>query len=106
LRCAPPPAEVIERGKRFAAHFMDADTADIAFDDGAFTIAGTDRSMPIGKAAQMSFIPMGLPSELGVGLQGAGAFSSDGPSFPNGCHLRARNRPRHRRSRPRPLHSR
>jgi aerobic carbon-monoxide dehydrogenase large subunit len=79
--------EVIERGKRFAAHFMEADAADIAFADGAFTIAGTDRSMPIGQLAQMSFIPVGLPSELGVGLQGAGAFSSDVPSFPNGCHI-------------------
>jgi aerobic carbon-monoxide dehydrogenase large subunit len=79
--------EVIERGKRFAGHFMEADTADIAFADGAFTIAGTDRSMPIAQVAQMSFIPVGLPSELGVGLQGAGAFSSDVPSFPNGCHI-------------------
>jgi len=78
--------EVIERGKRFAAHFMEANAADIAFADGAFTIAGTDRSMPIGQVAQMSFIPVGLPSELGVGLQGAGAFNSDMPSFPNGCH--------------------
>jgi aerobic carbon-monoxide dehydrogenase large subunit len=79
--------EVIERGKRFAAHFMEANAADIAFADGAFTIAGTDRSMPIGRVAQMSFIPVGLPSELGMGLQGAGAFSSDMPSFPNGCHI-------------------
>src|SRR6516164_5471460 len=79
--------EVIERGKRFAAHFMEADAADIAFADGAFTIAGTDRSMPIAQVAQMSFIPIGLPSELGVGLQGAGGFSSDSPSFPNGCHI-------------------
>src|SRR5271169_3232573 len=54
--------------------------------NGAFTIAGTDRLMPIGQVAQMSFIPVGLPSALGVGLQGAGAFSSDMPSFPNGCH--------------------
>jgi aerobic carbon-monoxide dehydrogenase large subunit len=79
--------EVVERGKRLAAHFMEADAADIAFADGAFTIAGTDRTMPIGQVAQMSFIPMGIPSELGVGLQGAGAFSSDVPSFPNGCHI-------------------
>jgi aerobic carbon-monoxide dehydrogenase large subunit len=79
--------EVIARGKRFAAHFMEADAADIAFADGTFTIAGTDRSMPIGQVAQMSFIPVGLPSELGVGLQGVGAFSSDLPSFPNGCHI-------------------
>src|SRR5215467_8834160 len=79
--------EVIARGKRFAAHFMEADAVDIAFADGAFTIAGTDRSMPIEQVAQMSFIPVGLPSELGVGLQGAGAFSSEQPTFPNGCHI-------------------
>jgi aerobic carbon-monoxide dehydrogenase large subunit len=79
--------EVIERGKRFAAHFMEAGAADIAFADGAFTISGTDRSMPILQVAQMSFIPVGLPSELGVGLQGAGAFSPTLPSFANGCHI-------------------
>jgi aerobic carbon-monoxide dehydrogenase large subunit len=79
--------EVILRGKRFAAHFMEVDAADIAFADGVFTIAGTDRAMPIGEVARMSFIPVGLPSELGVGLQGAGAFNSDLPSFPNGCHI-------------------
>jgi aerobic carbon-monoxide dehydrogenase large subunit len=79
--------EIIARGKRFAAHFMEADAADIAFADGVFTIAGTDRSMPIAEVAAMSFIPVGLPSELGVGLQGAGAFNSDVPTFPNGCHI-------------------
>ena len=79
--------EIIERGKRFAAHFMEADAADIAFADGSFTIAGTDRSMPILQVARMSFIPVGLPSELGVGLLGAGAFSPGLPSFANGCHI-------------------
>src|SRR6516165_10861950 len=79
--------EVIERGKRFAAHFMETNAADIAFADSAFTIAGTDRSMSIEQVAKASFIPVGLPSQLGVGLQGAGAFSSDVPSFPNGCHI-------------------
>jgi len=28
-----------------------------------------------------------VPTELEVGLQGAGAFNSDMPSFPNGCHI-------------------
>jgi aerobic carbon-monoxide dehydrogenase large subunit len=28
-----------------------------------------------------------LPSKLAVGLQGARAFSSDAPSFPNGFHI-------------------
>lgn len=79
--------DVIDRGKKFAAHFMEADAADIDFADGKFVIAGTDKEMPIGQVAQMSYIPVGLPSELGVGLQGEGAFSANVPSFPNGCHI-------------------
>jgi carbon-monoxide dehydrogenase large subunit len=79
--------ELIEHGKRFAAHFMEANAADITFADGKFTIAGTDKAMPLLQVAGMSFIPMGLPSELGVGLEGAGAFAANVPSFPNGCHI-------------------
>jgi aerobic carbon-monoxide dehydrogenase large subunit len=79
--------DVIEKGKRLAAHFLEADAIDIAFADGVFSIAGTDRSMPIDQVARMSFMPMGLPSTLGVGLQGVGAFSSELSSFPNGCHI-------------------
>ena len=79
--------DVIDRGKKFAAHFMEADAADIDFADGKFVIAGTDKEMPISQVAQMSFIPVMMPAELGVGLQGAGAFSADVPSFPNGCHI-------------------
>jgi carbon-monoxide dehydrogenase large subunit len=79
--------DVIDRGKKFAAHFMEADAADIDFADGKFVIAGTDKEMPIEQVAQMSYIPVGLPSELGVGLQGEGSFSANVPSFPNGCHI-------------------
>ncbi|MFT5182063.1 MAG: carbon-monoxide dehydrogenase large subunit, partial [Alphaproteobacteria bacterium] len=78
---------VIEKGKKFAAHFMEADAADIDFADGKFVIAGTDKEMPISQVAQMSYIPVGLPAELGVGLQGDGAFAAAVPSFPNGCHI-------------------
>jgi carbon-monoxide dehydrogenase large subunit len=79
--------DVIDKGKKFAAHFMEADAADVDFADGKFVIAGTDKVMPIDQVAQMSFIPVHMPAELGVGLQGAGAFSADVPSFPNGCHI-------------------
>jgi carbon-monoxide dehydrogenase large subunit len=79
--------EVIERGKKFAAHFMESDAADIEFSDGKFTIAGTDKEMSLKQVAQMSFMPVHVPSELGVGLQGVGAFAAEVPSVPNGCHI-------------------
>ena len=99
--------EVIERGKRFAAHFMEADAADIAFADGAFTIAGTDRSMPIAQVAQMSFIPVG--SALGARRRPAGRrrLLLGHAELPQWLpYLRGRDRPRDRRGRTRPLHRR
>jgi len=79
--------DVIEKGKKFAAHFMEANAADIAFAEGKFTIAGTDKAMPIQQIAAMANIPMGLPPELGMGLQGSGVATANVPSFPNGCHI-------------------
>ncbi len=79
--------DVIEKGKKFAAHFMEANAADITFAEGKFTIAGTDKSMPIQQIAAMSYIPMGIPAELGMGLRGDGVFVANVPSFPNGCHI-------------------
>jgi carbon-monoxide dehydrogenase large subunit len=79
--------DVIEKGKKFAAHFMEANAQDITFADGKFTIAGTDKMMPIQKIAAMAYIPMGLPPELGMGLQGNGVATANVPSFPNGCHI-------------------
>ena len=38
---------VVEKGKRAAAHLMEASAGDIEFADGRFTIAGTDRSIDI-----------------------------------------------------------
>ena len=78
---------VIENGKKFAAHLMEADANDIEFSDGVFTIAGTDRTMSITEVAKASFRPAGIPAELGVGLDGTGAYAAVQPSFPNGCHI-------------------
>ncbi len=79
--------DVIEKGKKFAAHFMEANAQDITFAEGKFTIAGTDKSMPIQKIAAMAYIPMFLPAELGMGLNGNGVATANVPSFPNGCHI-------------------
>ena len=40
-------AEVIEKGRALAGHFLEAATADIAFEAGEFRIAGTDRAIAL-----------------------------------------------------------
>jgi carbon-monoxide dehydrogenase large subunit len=78
---------VIDKGRKLAAHLMEADPGDIDFADGMFTIAGTDRAMSMTDIGRASFRPAGIPAALGLGLDGAGAFGVDQPSFPNGCHV-------------------
>jgi carbon-monoxide dehydrogenase large subunit len=76
--------KVIEKGKRIAALMLESSEQDIDFDQGSFTIAGTDRSVSLGAVAKKSYAPDGLPAEFGIGLEGQGTFS--GPqTYPYGC---------------------
>ncbi len=43
---------VIEKGRRIAAHVLEAAEADIAYRDGVFEIAGTDRRVPLFELAE------------------------------------------------------
>jgi carbon-monoxide dehydrogenase large subunit len=77
---------IVEKGKRAAAHLMEASEGDIEFRNGRFTIAGTDRSINIIELAcrlRESKVPEGVPSSLDVDHT-----TKEVPStFPNGCHV-------------------
>jgi carbon-monoxide dehydrogenase large subunit len=77
---------VIEKGKRAAAHLMEASENDIEFARGRFTIAGTDRSidiMELSRRMREGKMPEGVPSSLDVDHT-----TKEVPStFPNGCHV-------------------
>jgi aerobic carbon-monoxide dehydrogenase large subunit len=77
---------VIEKGKKAAAHLMEAAEGDIEFARGRFTIAGTDRSIDIMELARRlreGKMPEGVPSSLDVDHT-----TKEVPStFPNGCHV-------------------
>jgi aerobic carbon-monoxide dehydrogenase large subunit len=77
---------IIEKGKRAAAHLMEAAEGDIEFDHGRFTIAGTDRSIDIIELARRmreGKMPEGVPSSLDVDH----TTESVPSTFPNGCHV-------------------
>lgn len=83
---------VIERGRRLAAHLLEAAEADIEFgvddtDGGAFRIVGTDRRIGIMDLAERlresGDAPEGVEASLDVRHVHKGAPSA----FPNGCHV-------------------
>ena len=78
---------VIAKGKRLAAHLLEAAEPDIEFAAGLFTIAGTDRTMTIGDVAKASFTPGKLPADMAPGLEDSANFNPTVSTFPNGCHI-------------------
>jgi len=77
---------LIERGRRLAAHVLEAAESDIAFEDGRFVIAGTDRALTLFELAREA-ARTDLPDDLADGLSAVEDNEMHTPVFPNGCHI-------------------
>ena len=78
---------IIDKGKRIAAHALEAADADIEFEDGRFSVAGTDRLLEFEAIARIAHTVRGLPADMDSGLTAFASFTPPGPTFPNACHL-------------------
>jgi carbon-monoxide dehydrogenase large subunit len=79
--------KVIERGRRVAAHLLEAAPDDVTFRDGQFVVAGTDRGLPFARVARAAYQPRQLPPGLEPGFSETAAFVPPAVTFPNGCHV-------------------
>src|SRR5437763_17220713 len=79
--------KLIDKGRKIAAHMLEAAEADISFEDGVFAITGTDRSVSLESVARAAFNPAQLPPGLEPGFAESGHFTPPQPTFPNGCHV-------------------
>jgi carbon-monoxide dehydrogenase large subunit len=77
--------EVIDRGRRLAAHMLEAAPADIEFKSGRFSIVGTDRGIDIMDLAQRSHGRLaGADRDR---LSASLVVEAPPSTYPNGCHV-------------------
>jgi len=79
--------KLIAKGKRIAAHLLEAAEADISFAEAQFSIAGTDRGVSLDAVARAAFNPAQLPPDVEPGFAESGHFTPPAPTFPNGVHI-------------------
>ena len=79
--------KVIERGRRVAAHLLEAAPEDVTLRDGRFVVAGTDRDVAWSRVARTAYQPRQLPPGLEPGFSETAAFTPPAVTFPNGCHV-------------------
>ena len=80
--------KVIDKASRIAAHLMEAKPEDIAFEDGVFSVAGTNKTKPWGEVALGAYTAHGFPSdEIEPGLKETVFHDPPNFTFPAGCHI-------------------
>jgi carbon-monoxide dehydrogenase large subunit len=79
--------KIVAKGKKIAAHLLEASEADIEFRHGKFTVAGTDRSKTFAEVALTAYVPHVYPIEtLEPGLEESAFYDPKNFTFPGGAH--------------------
>ncbi|MDH3644773.1 MAG: molybdopterin-dependent oxidoreductase, partial [Gammaproteobacteria bacterium] len=80
--------KVVEKGKKVAAHLMEASTGDVEFKDGKFSVSGTDVTKEFGEIALAAYVPHNYPiDEVEPGLEETAFYDPKNFTFPSGCHI-------------------
>jgi carbon-monoxide dehydrogenase large subunit len=79
--------KIVDKGKKIAAHLLEASVADIEFSDGKYRVAGTDREKTFGEIAFTAYVPHNYPIEtVEPGLEDSAFYDPKNFTFPGGCH--------------------
>ena len=80
--------KIVAKGKKVAAHVMEASEGDIEFKNGAFSVAGTDKSLGFAEMALQAYIAHKFSGQdLEPGLKEGAFWDPTNFTFPAGVHI-------------------
>jgi carbon-monoxide dehydrogenase large subunit len=80
--------KIVAKGKKIAAHMLEASEGDITFEDGKFSVAGTDKAKTFGEIAFSAYVPHNYPLEtLEPGLEETAFYDPANFTYPAGAYL-------------------
>jgi aerobic carbon-monoxide dehydrogenase large subunit len=80
--------KVVSKGKKIAAHLLEAAEQDIEFKDGKFSVVGTDRAVPFAQIAFSAYVPHNYPIEtVEPGLDETAFYDPSNFTYPAGAHV-------------------
>ena len=79
--------KIIDKGKKIAAHLLEASEGDIQFKEGVFSVAGTERKKTIAEVAFAAYVPHNYPlDKLEPGLNETAFYDPTNFTYPAGSH--------------------
>ncbi|MEO0936945.1 MAG: xanthine dehydrogenase family protein molybdopterin-binding subunit [Pseudomonadota bacterium] len=79
--------KIINKAKKIAAHLLEASEGDIELKDGAFSVAGTDKSVAWGDVTLAAYVPHNYPLEdIEPGLEETAFYDPANFTYPSGAY--------------------
>jgi carbon-monoxide dehydrogenase large subunit len=79
---------VIEKGKKFATHMLEAAEADVVFEDGSYFVKGVpSKAVKFAEVALEAYTAKKTPAEVESGLEATAFFNPSNFTFPYGTHV-------------------
>jgi carbon-monoxide dehydrogenase large subunit len=80
--------KIVAKGRKIAAHLLEASESDIEFRDGKFTVVGTDRSKTFAEIALTAYVPHNYPlATVEPGLDETAFYDPTNFTYPAGTHI-------------------
>jgi len=80
--------KIVAKGKKIAAHLLEASEGDIEYDKGVFKVAGTDKKKTFGEVAFAAYVPHNYPlDKLEPGLNENAFYDPTNFTFPAGSYV-------------------
>jgi carbon-monoxide dehydrogenase large subunit len=80
--------KIIAKGKKIAAHLMEAADTDVIYEGGEFKVAGTDKKVPFASVALTAYVPHNFPHDkLEPGLNENAFYDPSNFTYPAGSYI-------------------
>ena len=80
--------KIITKGRKIAAHLMEASVDDVVFENGTFKVAGTDKNVPLAQAVFAAYVPHNYPlAEIEPGMDENAFYDPANFVYPAGTQI-------------------
>lgn len=79
--------KLIAKGRKIAAHMLEADPAAVEFSDGQFVVRDSNQSLSFGEVAFAAYVPTNYPTNLEPGFSEKAFYDPENFTYPAGTHI-------------------
>jgi aerobic carbon-monoxide dehydrogenase large subunit len=79
--------KLISKGRRIAAHMLEAPLDDVDFTDGSFVVRDSNQALTFGEVAFAAYVPTNYPTDLEPGFSEKAFYDPENFTYPAGTHI-------------------